>query len=111
MTSESKLEMASKSLAGFSRELLRIDQSMNPDADSRLFRYFSYNSSLFRNSEIDIREINQNDTLDMSDVDALKRCVDLFCDNMTTSKEEAKRRQEARKAIKNILLDYTNSLG
>jgi hypothetical protein len=30
---------------------------------------------------------------------------------MTTSKEEAKRRQEARKAIKNILLDYTNSLG
>jgi len=111
LTSESKLEMASKSLAGFSRELLRIDQSMNPDADSRLFRYFSYNSSLFRNSEIDIREINQNDTLDMSDVDALKRCVDLFCDNMTTSKEEAKRRQEARKAIKNILLDYTNSLG
>ena len=36
LTSESKLEMASKSLAGFSRELLRIDQSMNPDADSRL---------------------------------------------------------------------------
>ena len=31
LTSESKLEMASKSLAGFTRELLRVDQELFPD--------------------------------------------------------------------------------
>lgn len=50
LTSETRLEMASKSLAGFTRELLRIDQEMDPDEDKQLFRLFTYNNTLFKNT-------------------------------------------------------------
>lgn len=106
LTSETKLEMASKSLVGFSRELIRIDEEMNPDSDARMFTYFMYNSSLFRNTPVDISEIDQNDTSDMSDTEALKKCVDLFCNTMTSTKEQAKKTAEVKQEIKRLLSEY-----
>ena len=45
LSSKSKREMASKSLAGFTRELLRIDQELYPDEADRLFRLLIYTST------------------------------------------------------------------
>ncbi len=106
LTSESKLEMASKSIAGFTRELLRIDQELHPDETERMFRLFLYNNTLFRNTQISNQEelVLSND--EMSDVDALKMCVDLFCKGMTLSKEEAAIQAKYKKEIKAILKKY-----
>lgn len=82
LSSESPLEMASKSLVGFSRELLRVDKELNPDEGKRLFRYFIYKSTLFRNTQIDMKEIETERSDEISDVDALKLCVDLFCNGV-----------------------------
>ena len=106
LSSETRLEMASKSLVGFSRELIRVDEQMNPDKDARLFNYFLYNSSLFRNTQVDIKEIDQNDTFEMTDVEALKLCVDLFCGSMTVSKEESAKIVGMKEDVKKILIAY-----
>ena len=106
LSSESPLEMASKSLAGFSRELLRVDKELNPDEGKRFFSYFIYKSTLFRNTQIDMKEIETERTDEMSDVDALKLCVDLFCNGMTTSKEEASMAASMKKEIKKLLSQY-----
>ena len=106
LSSESPLEMASKSLAGFSRELLRVDKELNPDEGKRLFHYFIYKSTLFRNTQIDMKEIETERTDEMSDVDALKLCVDLFCNGMTTSKEEASMAASMKREIKKLLSQY-----
>ena len=109
LTSDTKLEMASKSLAGFTRELLRVDETLHQEKENRLFTYFLYSNTLFRNKQIDIKEIDQNDTMEMSDTEALKKCVDLFCSSITNSKEAAKRQTEAKNKVKQILLDYLNN--
>lgn len=107
LTSESKLEMASKSLAGFSRELLRVDLELNPSEDERLFRMFVYNNTLFRNVQVEAPKSEGGiDYAEMSDVDALKLCVEIFCNNMTSTKEEAVILASSKKKIKQILGEY-----
>jgi len=100
------LEMASKSLAGFTRELIRIDKEMNHEESKRLFRYFIYNSTLFRNVQIDSDDITIEMDVEMSDTDALKECVDLFCNSVTATKAEAARTARIKKEIKNLLMEY-----
>lgn len=106
LSSESKLEMASKSIAGFSRELLRVDQELYPDEGNRLFRMFIYNSTLFRNTQIEVEELAREESRELSDVDALKKCVEIFCNGMTGSKEEAAALANAKHKIKDILHEY-----
>lgn len=43
----------------------------------------------------------------MSDVDALKLCVELFCNIMTSTKDEAAMNEHTKKEIKKILADYS----
>ena len=106
LSSESKLEMASKSIAGFSRELLRVDQELFPDEANRLFRLFIYNSTLFRNTQIEVNELAREEKREMSDVDALKTCVEIFCNGMTGSKEEAAVLANTKNKIKELLHEY-----
>ena len=106
LTSESKLEMASKSLAGFSRELVRVDQELYPDENQRLFRLFVYNSTLFRNTQLEVDEIEKTDRRELSDVDALKMCVEIFCSGMTGSKEEAAVLANTKQKMKELLHEY-----
>ena len=47
--------------------------------------------------------------MEMSDTEALKKCVDLFCSSITNSKAAAKRQAEAKNEVKQILLDYLNN--
>ena len=42
----------------------------------------------------------------MSDVDALKKCVEIFCNGMTGSKEEAAALANAKHKIKDILHEH-----
>lgn len=105
LISEGKLEMPSKSLAGFSRELMRVDAELHPNEEDRMFKNFVRASSLFRNIEIGETDI-QMELSDMSDVDALKRCVDIFCNTMVSGKEANILLDETKKAIKKVLKDY-----
>ena len=106
LSSETKLEMASKSIAGFSRELIRVDQELYPDEDKRLFRMFIYNNTLFRNTQIEMEEIAREQSRELSDVDALKKCVEIFCNGMTGSKEEAAVLANTKQKIKDVLYEY-----
>lgn len=107
LSSETKLEMASKSLAGFTRELLRIDQELYPNKDKQLFRMFTYNKTLFKNKQYSVEETMQEKSAEISDVEALKLCVEIFCNGMTTSKEEAVMNKTTKSEIKKILAEYT----
>lgn len=101
LQSESKLEMASKSLAGFSRELLRIDEEINPEGQ-RFFKNMVYGNSLFRNVQVNSgEESGAEDT--MTDADILKRCVDIFCTTATSGKEQSA-------ALKKVKADITNAI-
>ena len=106
LASETKLEMASKSIAGFSRELLRVDQELFPDESKRLFRLFIYNSTLFRNTQIEERVFTKEEMRELSDVDDLKMGVEICCSGMTGSKEEAAVFANAKRKIKDILQEY-----
>ena len=106
LSSESKLEMASKSIAGFSRELLRVDQELYPDEADRLFRLFIYNSTLFRNTQLEVGELAKDERRELSDVDALKKCVEIFCSGMTGSKWEAAVLANTKQKIKDLLYEY-----
>lgn len=108
LTSEGKLEMPSKSLAGFSRELLRVDAELNPNEDDRMFKNFIRASSLFRNIELGETDI-QVESTEMSDVEALKRCVDIFCNTMVSGKDANKLLDETKKSIKKLLKGYESS--
>ena len=109
LSSESKLEMASKSIAGFSGNCLEVDQELYPDEANRLFRMFIYNSTLFRNTQIEVEELAREESREMSDVDALKKCVEIFCNGMTGSKEEAAALANAKHKIKDILHGTSSS--
>lgn len=106
LSSESPLEMASKSLAGFTRELLRVDKELYPNEEERLFHFFLYNNTLFRNAQIDGSSLESEKNREMSDVEALKKCVDLFCNGMTATKEEAAQSARMKKEIKRILMEH-----
>ena len=106
LSSESKLEMASKTLAGFTRELLRIDQELYPDQGTQLFRLFTYNNTLFKNTQYTDEEIIKGELEEISDVDALKLCVEIFCGKMTASKEEAIINKKTKSEIKKLLVEY-----
>lgn len=106
LTSESPLEMASKSLVGFTRELLRIDKEMHPDEEEQIFRFLLYNNTLFRNTMIDAGDIEIYRKDELSDVEALKKCVDLFCNNMTVSKAESVKASAVKSEIKKLLVEY-----
>lgn len=86
LQSETRLEMASKALAGFSRELCRLDEVLNP-AESRYFTGISYGNALFRNVQISETEDPQDAQL-KTDAEILKRCVDIFCTSATTGKDQ-----------------------
>lgn len=106
LSSENKLEMASKSLAGFTRELLRLDRELHPNEAEQFFRTFLYNNTLFKNTQIESGSLKSYSNDEMSDVEALKRCVDLFCNGMTVSKQESIQADRAKKEIKEILMNY-----
>lgn len=106
LTSETPLEMASKSLAGFSRELIRIDQEMHLDESKQLFKTFIYNKTLFKNRQIENGIQDDVEIEKMSDVDALQLCVQVFCNTMTATKEEALMNELTKKQIKKALADY-----
>lgn len=106
LSSETKLEMASKSLAGFTRELLRIDQELYPDKGKQLFLMFTYNKTLFKNKQYSVEETMQENAYEISDVEALKLCVEIFCNGMTTSKEEAVMNKTTKTEIKKLLTEY-----
>ena len=109
LTSESKLEMASKSLAGFSRELIRVDQELHPVEEERIFYSFTYNNTLFKNTSIAPDGIYlETVKRDISDVEALKLCVEIFCNGMTGSKMEAAMIATTKKDIKKLLLKYVD---
>lgn len=102
LTSETPLQMASKSLAGFSRKLLSIDKEL----EQGLFDDLIYNNTLFRNKEVSAPHSTGVDE-NMSDATALKLCVDIFCNDITTSKEEQMYISHVNKAIKDILFQYS----
>ena len=107
LTSETPLEMASKSLAGFSRELIRVDKEMYPDEDQQLFRLFIYNNTLFKNTQYEDEDQFKVDSAEMSDVDALQLCVQVFCNTMTSTKEEAAMNEVTKKQLKEILANFS----
>lgn len=107
LTSETPLEMASKSLAGFSRELIRVDQELHPDEDKQLFRLIVYNRTLFKNTQYEDEDQFKNDSSEMTDVDALQLCVQVFCNTMTSTKEEAAMNDQTKKQIKEILANFS----
>ncbi len=106
--SEGKLEMPSKSLAGFSRELLRVDSELHPKEAKRLFKSFMYGSALFRNIELAESDI-VNDLSEISDVEALKKCIDIFCSTMVSGKEANALLEDTKSAIKEVLKKYDTS--
>ena len=88
LTSESKLDMVSKSIAGFTREFLRLDKELFLDEVYRVFCLFICNNTLFRNTQLEKGELAKEQSCELSDVDALKKCVEIFYSGMTSSKEE-----------------------
>lgn len=140
MYSEGKLEMASKAMACFTRELLRVDKEMYPDEEYHIFKECMFRDTLFKyqqiseteywlsfhqgdedisyrkldyciygegwNMQIDVQQYSE-----ISDVDALKMCVDLFCGNASRLKLGYEEEQKAKEEIKSILRTvlYTSS--
>lgn len=106
LSSSSKLEMVSKSLAGFSRELLRIDDRREVQGMKRLFDEAIYNHGLFKSEIVrDKNEIIETASM-LSDSAALKLMVDLLYGEATKTKEDATRRENTILAIKEILTEY-----
>ena len=103
LTSEAPLQMASKSLAGFTRKLLSIDEELG----NEIFKDLTYNNTLFRNREVPpIKEPFVMEE-EMSDTAALKLCVDVFCNDITTTKEERKYNENINRQIKLLLAEYS----
>ncbi len=140
MYSEGKLEMASKAMACFTRELLRVDKEMYPDEEYHIFKECMFRDTLFKYQQISETEfwlsfhqedeeisnrkldwsvygeggnlqIDVHQYKDISDVDALKMCVDLFCGNASRLKLGYEEEQKAKEEIKSILRTvlYTSS--
>lgn len=106
LSSSSKLEMVSKSLAGFSRELLRVDERRKIHEEKSLFDEAVYNHGLFKSEIVrDKSEIIETASM-LSDSAALKLMVDLLYGEATKTKEDAHRREHAILAIKEILTGY-----
>ncbi len=103
LISNNELAMPAKSLSGFTRALLNADTEMNGEV--KLFKNFCYCGSLFKNKQISESEAKV-ETIELADVDALKICVDLFCDSIGTGKASNSLRKEAKSSIKKILKDY-----
>ena len=101
LTSQTALQMASKSLAGFTRKLLSIDKELG----ANLFDEFIYNNTLFKNIEIPASSLDTHSE-PLSDSAALKRCVDIFCNDITTSREEQQYNEQIKQEIKSILFKY-----
>lgn len=108
--SETSLQMVSKSLSGFSRELIRIDGVREDEGKDRLFADCIYNHSLFKSTIVADVESLEETAENLSNASALKMCVDLFYGDTTKTKEQFKARQEAKTQIKKILLDYKNKM-
>lgn len=106
LESESKLEMPSKALSGFTRELLRIDEILNPDSDKRFFKRFIYNRTLFRSVQVDSEKWNFEREEVFSDSEALKICVDLFAGEILATKEENALKEKYKTEIKETLKTY-----
>lgn len=102
---EEPLEMASKALSGFSRELLRVDERLNPKEDDRMFKNFTYKSSLFRSVIKEDKEFSI-DKAEMSDVAALQECLEIFFEKSSLNKEKREAREEAKNEIKKIITNY-----
>ena len=109
LTSEGKLEMASKSLSGFTRELLRVDRELYPEEQNHLFGEFLMNNTLFRNVQVDVNSKETVRANELSDVEALKLCVELFCNNATTTKAEAGYQSQLKQKMKGLLKEYSRA--
>lgn len=109
LTSEGKLEMASKSLSGFTRELLRVDRELYPEEENHLFGEFLMNSTLFRNVQVDVQNKVNIQMSGLSDVEALKLCVELFCNNATITKAEADCQAKLKQKVKSLLIEYSRA--
>lgn len=107
ITSESSLQMVSKSLAGFSRELIRIDDRREAEDKKRLFEDCVYNHAVFKSKIILGKEQVVENINEMSDSQALKLCVDLFYGDATKTKEQLAYRKGAIHKIKEILVGYS----
>lgn len=109
--SEEELKMPSKSMSGFTRELLRMDKELYPDEEYHIFGSCMHKGALFKyqeepdgfdNPDFDFdvleyllsredsdsnmhtpseEELKKLEYKETSDIDALKMCVDLFCGN------------------------------
>ncbi len=103
LISETPLQMASKSLSGFSRRLLSIDKELGEG----IFDDLKYNDTLFRSREFPMDDdFLEYEEEDMSDSEALKMCVDVFCTDITMTKEEKKCAENVNKQIKKALFEY-----
>ena len=108
--SVSKLEMVSKSLAGFSRELLRVDEQRKARNEQSLFDNVEYNHGLFRSEVIRGKEEIAETAPKLSDSAALKLLIDLLYGEPIKTKEDGKRRTAVIFAIKEILTDYFKNI-
>lgn len=106
LSSASKLEMASKSLAGFSRELLRIDERRALEGKPRLFEAAIYNHGLFKSEIVRGKEEIAETASNLSDSAALKLFIDLLYREPTKTREDSKKREEAIFSIKEILANH-----
>lgn len=142
MYTEGNLEMASKAMAGFTRELLKVDKELYPDEENHIFGPCIANDTLFKYQQISepsfsFDEYNHNQAMDfsfdcysdnigctiewnksreLSNVEALKLCVDLFCGNASKLRsdynEMEKAKEEIKRILRNVLLssyEYSNS--
>lgn len=113
ITSEVPLQMVSKSLSGFSRELIRIDDIREAEEKkTRLFEDCVYNHSLFKSQIIEHPEelTEKISPTELSSATALKMLIDLFYGDTTKTKVQQKVRQKAIAEVKQTLVAYKNEM-
>ena len=105
LESKTPLKMASKSLAGFTRKLISIDNEMG----THIFDDFIYNNTVFKNTEVPAPEKEDLTVDTITNTEALKLCVDIFSNDVFASAEEEKYYANVNRAIKGILVDYSRT--
>ncbi|MCB2354416.1 hypothetical protein [Clostridium estertheticum] len=106
ITSDISLQMVSKSLAGFSRELIRVDDIREAEGKVRLFEDCVYNHAVFKSKVVIGQEKLEESAEDLSDASALKMCVDLFYGDTIKTKEQLEIKKDFGSRIKKLLITY-----
>lgn len=110
ITSDTRLQMVSKSLAGFSRELIRVDNIRESEGKIRLFSDCVYNHALFRSKVVIGQEKLEESAENLSNASALKICVDLFYGDTVKTKEQSDIKKDFSLSIKKLLINYKNAI-